>query len=312
MNMRPLGSTGLKVGEIGLGCWQLGNPIWDMGDPALAQDIVRESLDHGGNFFDTAPGYAEGRSEEILGQAVQPVRDRVVLCSKFGHKADGTVDFSVAALRPALEASLRRLRTDYLDVYLLHNPPVELHDGTSSPLQDELERLKAEGKIRSYGISLDTRRDLETVIEKTRCQAVEVLFNIFHQEPRAAFARARERGIGLIVKVPLDSGWLTGRYRENSVFSGIRHRWSREVIMRRAVLVERLTALLPPGVPLARAALQYILAQPEVSTVIPGAKSIAQVRDNFAAANEEPLPPEIIDTLRAFWQRELENNPLPW
>ena len=123
MNLRPLGRTGLEVSEIGLGAWQLGNPVWQMNDHAEALRIVEAALDKGCNFFDTAPGYGACRSEEILGQALAPHRDRVVLCSKFGHTAEGGSDFSRAAVRPSIEASLRRLRTDRLDVCLLHNPP---------------------------------------------------------------------------------------------------------------------------------------------------------------------------------------------
>jgi aryl-alcohol dehydrogenase-like predicted oxidoreductase len=128
---------------------------------------------------------------------------------------------------------LRRLRTDYVDVLLLHNPPVKLMDGTRAPRYEEMERLKAEGKLRGYGVSLGYSRDLKTVLETTRSGAIEVTFNVFHQEPRAAFRCARERGVGLIVNVPLDSGWLSGKFRGDSRFTGVRRRWSPDVITRR-------------------------------------------------------------------------------
>jgi aryl-alcohol dehydrogenase-like predicted oxidoreductase len=310
MKRRPLGITGIHVSEISLGCWQLGNPIWGMDDEAEALRIVDAALEAGCNFFDTAPGYGDGRSETLLGKALKGVRDQTVICTKFGHGGDEP-DFSAKALRPALEESLGRLQTDYADVCLLHNPPSEVVDGSDLSVFEELERLKGEGKVRAYGVSLDSQRELDLVLKHTPSTAVEVLFNVFHQDPLASFAKAREKGVGLIVKVPLDSGWLSGKYRAGSAFTGIRGRWSREVVARRAALVEQFAALIPEGVSMAHAALAYILAQPEVSTVIPGAKSPAQARDNFAAADAR-LSPEAVREVHAFWERELRADPLPW
>jgi len=235
----------------------------------------------------------------------------VTICTKFGHGPDGT-NFDVSAIRPSLEASLRRLQTDYVDILLLHNPSIDLMDGTRAPSHyEELERLKAEGKLRVYGMSLDHGPELETVMKTTRCGAVEVLFNVFHQEPLALFRQAAVAGIGLIVKVPLDSGWLSGKYRRDSKFTDIRDRWSPAIIERRAALVEQVAALLPPGISLQHAALQYILAQPEVSTVIPGAKSVEQARDNFAAASTS-LSADVVRAIHSLWERELKGDPLPW
>ncbi|GAC1395414.1 MAG: aldo/keto reductase [Chloroflexota bacterium] len=310
MKRRPLGTTGITVGEVGLGAWQLGNPDWgaQAGD---APRIVQAALDAGCDFFDTAPGYGGGRSEEVLGEVLKGVRPHVTICTKFGHTVHGQTNFDAAAMRPALEASLRRLQTEYVDVYLLHNPPSELMDGAAAPHYEELERLKAAGLVRAYGVSVDSRQDLRTVVETTHSGAVEIYFNAFHQEPLAGFARAQARGVGLIVKVPLDSGWLSGKYRGDSQFSGVRSRWTPEVIARRAALVEQFAALVPPGMSLTHAALRYILAQPQVSTIIPGAKTVEQARDNFAAADEE-LPAGVVQAIHALWQRELQEAPLGW
>lgn len=312
MKMRTLGSTGLRVSEVGLGAWQLGNRAWGMRDDAEALGIVREALERGCNFFDTAPGYAHGRSEELLGEALAPVRDRVVLCTKFGvHDADGNKSFDPAQLRPQLEASLRRLSTDYVDVLLLHNPPAEIMDGNRAPHYELLARLRDEGKLRAYGVSLDSARDLELVARTTGSGAVEVLYNAFHQEPASAFKRAREAGVGLVVKVPLDSGWLAGRYRSNSRFDDLRRRWPEAVIERRGELVEQLARLLPDGLPMALAALRFVLAEDAVSTVIPGAKSIEQLCENLSAA-DEPLPDETLAALRRLWAARIADDPLPW
>lgn len=311
MNYRTLGSSDLVVSEIGFGAWQLANPAWGMSDEDEALRLVHTALEGGCTFFDTAPGYGEGRSETVLGRALRPVRDRVVICSKFGHTADGESDFSVAALRPAIEASLARLQTDHLDVLLVHNPPAELLDGNRTPLYAELDHLKQQGLLRAYGVSIDWARDLEQVVRTTGSRVVEVLFNAFHQEPGTAFAAAQRRGVGLIAKVPLDSGWLSGKYRRGSRFEGIRDRWTPEVIERRAALVEQLAARLPADLPLPLAALRFILAHPEISTVIPGAKTTAQVRANLAAS-EASLPADLVAAIRDLWARELEADPLPW
>jgi aryl-alcohol dehydrogenase-like predicted oxidoreductase len=308
---RLLGKTGLSVSEIGLGGWQLQNPSWGVGGIDDARQVVHRALDEGCDFFDTAPGYANGRSEELLGETLESVRSRVIICTKCGHDAGGASNFDPAAIRASLEASLRRLRTDYVDILPLHNPPIELMDGTRAPQYEALEQLQREGKLRVYGVSLDHGRELETVAKTTRCGAVEVLFNVFHQEPLRAFPQAQAAGIGLIVKVPLDSGWLSGKYRGDSQFSGVRERWSREIIKRRAALVEQFATLLPPGMPLAGAALRFVLAHTEVSTVIPGAKTREQARDNFAAA-DATLPPDRAQAIREFWERELKDDPLPW
>lgn len=310
MNYRPFGSTGLQVSEVGFGAWQLGNPLWGAEKPD-ARALIDEALELGCTFFDTAPGYSSGASESALGEGLQAVRDRVVLCTKFGHTADGESDFSAAAVRPSLEASLRRLRTDRIDIYLLHNPPRDLLEGRDPAVFDELERMREQGRLRTYGVSLDSRQELEWMLRNTGCGAAEVLYNVFHQEPAGAFDAATARGVGLIAKVPLDSGWLSGKYGRGSRFEGIRDRWSPEVISRRADLVDRLRAQLPVGLEMPEAALGFILASESISTVIPGAKASAQLRRNLAVSGR-PLPADAVRALRAFWEHEIRDNPLPW
>jgi len=313
MKLRPFGNTGMNVSEIGLGAWQLANPDWGISDKKEALEIVQKSLDAGCNFFDTAPGYGHGRSEELLGEGLKSVRKDVVICTKFSHYAeDGSRDFKVKSVRPVLEGSFRRLQTDYVDLLLLHNPPREMMNGNVVPeLYDGLENLKGEGRIREYGVSLDWRVELETVLNTTKSKAAEVFFNALYQEVLPAFPRAQEQGMGLIVKVPLDSGWLSGRYRGNHKFDDIRSRWSPEVLARRSDLVEKFAALVPEGTSMAHAALQFVLAQPQVSTVIPGAKTVQQALDNFAAADKQ-LSPQVVQSMYDLWKTEIEADPLPW
>ncbi|HEX5837853.1 MAG TPA: aldo/keto reductase [Anaerolineales bacterium] len=313
MKLRPFGNTGMHVSEVGLGAWQLANPDWGIDDKREALEIVHKSLEAGCNFFDTAPGYGGGRSEELLGEGLKSVRRDVIICTKFSHYGeDGTRDFEAKHVRPVLEGSFQRLQTDYVDILLLHNPPRELMDGNvSADLFGELEKLKTEGKIRECGVSLDWRVELETVLDTTNSKAAEVFFNALYQEVLPAFPKAQAQGMGLIVKVPLDSGWLSGRYRGDHKFDDIRSRWSPDVLARRSDLVEKFAALVPEGASLAHAALQFVLAQPEVSTVIPGAKTVEQALDNFAAADKQ-LSPETIQTMRDLWTQEIEVDPLPW
>lgn len=166
----------------------------------------------------------------------------------------------------AVEQSLHALRTDYLDVVLMHSPPTDLLDGRISLHYKEFERLKATGVIRAYGASVDWAADVETVVETTGSQVVEVLLNAFHQEPLSAVERAAAAGVGVIVKVPLDSGWLGGRYDRNASFSDVRSRWTPADIERRAALVEKFKTLIPDAEPIARAALRWLLAQSAVSS----------------------------------------------
>jgi len=312
MNYRPFGNTGIQVSEIGLGAWQLANPDWHLSDRNEAVQIVHRSVEAGCNFFDTAPGYGGGVSEELLGMALKSVkRDQIVICTKTGYTADGIEDFSTEAIRPILETSLRRLQTDYVDILLLHNPARELMDGRVATQYADLEALKQEGKIRAYGVSLDWREEMELVMATTQSRAFEVYFNALYQEMLPAFITAEQNGIGLIVKVPLDSGWLSGRYRGNHRFDDVRNRWTPEVLARRSALVEKFAQLVPGDRSLAHAALQFCLAQPGVSTVIPGAKSVAQALDNIAAA-EKQLPSECVQAIYDLWQNEIADDPLSW
>src|SRR6266545_6863391 len=189
MEQRPFGTTGITTSAISLGTWQLGSHEWDDTDDAQALQIVQTALDVGCTFFDTAPVYGGGRSETLLGTALKGQRHTVSICTKFGRTPTRQQQFAVTHLRSALEDSLKRLQTDYVDIYLLHNPP-ELLDGTSAPHYAVLEQLKAEGKLRVYGVSIDARQDVETVLATTHCGAIEVLFNVFQQETLPTFQHA--------------------------------------------------------------------------------------------------------------------------
>ena len=312
MRTRTLGATGISVSEVGLGTWQLGNvDAWHGPDREASLRIIDEALALGVTLFDTAPGYAAGRSELLLGEALEGRRDEVVLVTKFGHTADGRTDWDPDRIEAAVEQSLRALRTDYLDVVVMHSPPAELLDGRTAAHYQRFQELKDAGVVHAYGASVDWAAHIDTVVASTGSQVLEVLLNAFHQEPLAALEKAASQGVGAIVKVPLDSGWLTGRYDARASFTDIRSRWDTAAIARRAALVARLREILPADVSLTHAALRWLLAQDCVSSVIPGAKSVEQLRVNVAAA-DDVLPPETVDAMRALWVEEIEGAPLPW
>jgi len=312
MQFRPLGDTGLMVSCVGFGAWQLANPAWGGPDESTSIGLVHAALDAGCNFFDTAPNYGDGASETVLGRALRGRRDQAVVCTKFGHTGPDTKEFSAARLRPALEASLRRLQTDHVDVMLLHNPPADCLDGTrAAELHGELQALQRAGALRVFGASVDWSREVRALAASTPGRVAEVLFNAFHQEPRAAFADAAECGLGLIAKVPLDSGWLSGKYDGHSRFDGVRARWAPGVIARRAALVRRLRALVPAAMPLARAALGFVLSHSEIATTIPGVKSRAQLAANLQAGDER-LSAATVDAIRDLWNESISRDPLPW
>ena len=313
MRTRAFGTTGIEVSEVGLGAWQLvRSSQWPDGpDEDGAVRLVHEALAAGVTFIDTAPGYAEGRSEAALGAALGVGRrDGVVLCTKFGHRVDGTSDWDPGNIEASVQASARRMGTDHLDIVLLHSPPADILDGNSEHYA-VLEGLKRRGVIRAYGASVDWSVDVDTVLQTSTSEALEVRMSALFQETWPGVERARAHGVGTIVKVPLESGWLSGRYTAETVFSGVRSRWSRGDIALRAGLVDEFRALLPEGVSVPQGALRFLLAHDGVSTVIPGTRTIGLLRDSIAAA-AEPLPAATVAAIRNFAADRLAARHLDW
>ncbi|MDF2541584.1 MAG: aldo/keto reductase [Herbinix sp.] len=302
-----------EVSVIGFGAWQLGNNIdWSGMIEEEAINLVHKAIEEGVNFFDTAPGYGHGRSEELLGKALKSVkRDAICINTKFGHHSDGHTDFNHKVIRESLEGSLKRLGADYIDSVLLHNPPGDLLKAEGNAHYEIFERLKEEGKILAYGASLDTKEDMITFMNHTDGQVIEAFFNILHQDVRFAFDIAKQKGIKIIGKIPLDSGWLSGKYHKDSIFNGVRSRWSREDITTRALLVDRLRELPAKGQTLSQFALQYCIAYDEVITVIPGVTNISQLTMNLDALNY-PIDQKTLQWLETFYEREVAPKKLVW
>ena len=303
MRYRNFGRFDLEVSEIGFGAWAIGGPArlgehvtgWGEVDDDVSRRTLEACLDLGINFIDTADAYGDGHSEELVGEVFAKRRDQVIICSKGGNRVtpegDWKKDFSAAWIKQACEASLRRLRTDYIDIYLFHTPRGEMR---LAPEEFEvLERLKAEGKIRYYGISVATVEDGLKVLDGECAEAIQVVYNILEPEAEDEFLpEAASQGVGIIDRVPLASGFLTGKYGADVAFGADDHRsqFRREMIERYARGAENLGALITDGSrTLAQLALQFCLSKPAVSVVIPGAKTPEQLRQNALASELGPL-----------------------
>lgn len=288
MKKRKFNVSNFNVSEIGLGTWQLGNnDSWKGPSVKESMAIIQKAYEKDCNFFDTAPNYGNGNSEKVLGKAIKAlgIRDQVFINSKFGHWSNGTVDFDSERIEESINKSLFRLETDYLDSIILHNPTFEVLEGKTNHFE-KLAQLKEIGKIKYYGVSVDTSKEMITVMNHTDIQIIEVMFNLLYQEPKKAFKLAKEKGISIIVKVPLDSGWLTGKYDENSEFSGIRERWTKADKALRSHLIGKIKEIIGEE-DLIHQALRFILSFDAITTVIPGAKNIKQLEHNLNASGTE-------------------------
>ncbi|MDN5324476.1 MAG: hypothetical protein PWP02_186 [Thermosipho sp. (in: thermotogales)] len=312
MNYRKYGNSGKMVSEIGFGAWQLGNKEeWNGPDEEQAINLVHEAVRLGCNFFDTAPNYGRGKSEVLLGKALNSYpREKLVINTKVGHVPGETNGFDYDVIIKTVENSLKKLQTDYLDSVILHNPPIEMLN-QKSPQFKALERLKSEGLIKEYGASLDYSKEVELLLERTESNVVEILFNIFFQDVRKTFEKLEEKGMAVIVKVPLDSGWLTGKYNKDSKFEGIRSRWSKDVIERRAQLVEKIKKIKDSNIPMTIEALSFILSYDAISTIAVGVKNIEQLKENIKASDYK-ISLEKVKLYEKLYEQEIADNPLPW
>ncbi len=303
----------INISEIGLGAWQLGeNSGWKSMTEIEAIKLVHKSLDFGINFFDTAPNYGHGTGEERLGKALKDVdRSKIVINTKFGHTHTGTLNFSSNYIRESLEGSLKRLQVEYVDSLIIHNPPSEYFDGSKNDHYEILDKLIEEGKIKAYGASLDTYDDMKLLMDTTNSKVMEVFFNIFHQDTLRGFEKAQNKEVGIIVKIPLDSGWLTGKYNVQSRFNDIRSRWSREDIETRANLVNRVKSIIGTEENLAQRAIAFCLAYDAVSTVIPGNVNIEQLTSNVQSTDIS-FSQNLIEKLEELYQSEIKKLNLPW
>ena len=298
MHDRLLGSTGLTVSEIGFGAWGIGgvsNGAIGYGptDDRESLRALRRAFELGMTFYDTAALYGYGHSERLIGTALKDVRARVVLASKVGFlNAEGSQDFSPDRIRTSLEGSLRRLQTDYLDLYQLHDPSLEVLE-RDDRIMETLQALKREGKIRAVGLTARSPDDALDAIRQFGVSCVQVNFNMLDQRARenGLMTRCLSAHVGLIIRTPLCFGFLTGGYSSESLFDSMDHR-SRWPAEQRARWVEghRVFAGTTQGpATAAQAALRFCLSYPAVSTVIPGMLAAQHVEENTVASQLGPL-----------------------
>ncbi len=308
MEYRILGRTGLRVSAVGLGTMVHAGHFGPMSDTE-SLSAIDSALELGVNFIDTSDAYGAGYGETLLGNALKGRRDKVILATKGGNimlgPNRGKRNFAPDYIDSVMEESLKRLQTDYIDLYQLHNATVEVIRSTE--LWELLERRKKEGKIRYYGVSINTVEEGIAAIQDGRSDTVQVEYNLLDQAPaEEVFPLAQKNNIGVIARVPLRRGLLTGKFTsaDQDRFQGedVRARnFSGEAFQKAFKKVERLRFLESPGRSLAQAAISFCLAHPAVSVVIPGARNSRQMQENAAAA-ATTLSPDELAKVRELWR----------
>ena len=311
MHQRRLGNTGLIVSEIGMGTWELGGREWgDIGETD-AVDLLRYAFENGVTYYDTADQYGGGRAEQLLGEAFSALGDRVVIATKLGYEldSDGWIShgwerpsFNVSPnyIRSAVEGSLKRLKRDVIDIYQFHGPPPasEWDDAFGT-----MEALKAEGKIRFYGLCLGSEADALKAMTETGTSSLLLTYNILSQEMvKPVMETAAEKGVAIIVRQPLSSGLLSGQLGPDTVFAenDYRKTWPREKFLADLARVEQVKSIVGNRAKsLPQAALKFILGHPAVSSVVPGMMNPAQVDDGVATSSATPLPDAVLKQLRS-------------
>ncbi len=322
MKTRVFGRTGVEVSEVGLGCWQLGGADWGSIDEKRAMEILRTAYDSGINFFDTADVYGNGRSEALIGKFLKEHPRKVFVVTKLGRTPDLYPDrYIEAGLRGATEASLRRLRTDALDLTQLHCVPAEVL--RRGEIFDWLRSLQRQGKIRRFGASVESMDEALLCLQQEGLASLQIIFNIFRQKPiQALFPKAKEKGAALIIRLPLASGLLTGKLTASSTFPENDHRnYNRDgqffnvgetfaglSYQKGVKLAEALKPLVPPGMSMAQMAQRWILDFDAVSVIIPGASRPEQARANGSVSDLPPLPPNLHRQLNAFYEQQVKQH----
>jgi aryl-alcohol dehydrogenase-like predicted oxidoreductase len=319
LEYRELGRTGWKVSSISLGAWAMGG-AWGEVDDKDSLAALHRALDLGVNFFDTADVYGDGRSERLLSQLRQERRESFYIATKAGRRLNPhtAAGYSRENLTGFVERSVQNLRTDALDLLQLHCPPTPVYYMPEVfAILDDLVKV---GKVRHYGVSVEKVEEALKAIEYPGVQSVQIIFNLFRQRPADLFfVEAQRRRVGILARLPLSSGMLSGKFSASSTFTPGDHRaFNRhgEAFDRGETfsgldyetglrVVEALRSFVPAGATLAQLALRWILMHPAVTCAIPGAKRPTQVAENVAAANLPPLSVETMAGIRALYDREV-------
>lgn len=315
MKYRELGRTGRQVSEVSFGAWAIGGS-WGAVEDRESVAALHKALDLGVNFIDTADVYGDGHSERLIAGVLKERGEEVIVATKAGrrlapHTADG---YNAANLTRFVERSLRNLDSDCLDLVQLHCPPTEVY--YRPEVFGAMDDLVRAGKVRYYGVSVEKVEEALKAIEYPNVQTVQIIFNMFRHRPAGLFfAQAQQRRVGILARVPLASGLLTGKMTPQSAFAPDDHRafnrygesfdmgetFSGVDFRTGLEAVEELRPLLPPGATMAQFALRWILMFDAVSCVIPGAKRPAQAEDNIRASELPPLSEETMTQVRAIY-----------
>jgi aryl-alcohol dehydrogenase-like predicted oxidoreductase len=319
MKYRQLGNTDLKVSELSFGTWAIGGQ-WGKTTDAESLKALDVAMDAGVNFFDTADVYGDGHSEELLAKATKGKEDKIHIASKFCRAGDiyDPENYSEKTVRNYLENTLKRLDRERLDLYQIHCPPLEiLKDGS---VFEVLDKLQQEGKIRHYGVSVETAEEGLFCLTNPNVRALQVIFNIFRQKPlEELFPKAKEQGVGILARVPLASGLLTGKFKKDANFEENDHRnFNRDgqqfnvgetfaglEFNKGVELSEQLKWIAEGRGNMTRAALRWILDQEAITCVIPGFKNVKQVEDNLATLEVPAFSGEELDRLQQFYRDEV-------
>jgi aryl-alcohol dehydrogenase-like predicted oxidoreductase len=319
MQYRALGRTGWKVSEVSFGAWAIGG-AWGQVTDEESLAALNQAVDAGINFLDTADVYGMGRSHRLIAQLKKTRKEEIIVATKVGRRLPKQLveGYTRANLTSWVEDNLRDLETESLDLVQLHTPPT---DAFYEPeIFGVLDDLVAAGKIRFYGVSVERVEEALKALEYPNLQSVQIIFNIFRQRPADLFfAQAKQKQVGILARVPLASGLLTGKFRADTQFAEDDHRnFNREgqrfdkgetfagVDYSIALAaVEEIRALVPEGMSMSQFALRWILSFDAVTCAIPGGKRPSQVADNALASSLPPLTPEIMAEVRKIYDAKI-------
>ena len=319
MTRRSLGRTGFDVSPLGFGAWAIGGTWGDVSDDESIA-ALRRAVELGVNFFDTADVYGDGRSERLLARLRREVREPIHVATKAGRRDQPhvTASYSRERLTGFVERSLRNLEVEAIDLLQLHCPPNDVY--YMPEVFDSLDQLCSAGKLRFYGVSVERVEEALKAIEYPNVQSVQIIFNMFRQRPADLFfARARERKVGILARLPLSSGMLAGKMDRSTRFADDDHRaFNREgTAFDRGetfsgipyevglAAVDELRPLVPPGFTLAQLALAWIVQHDAVTCAIPGAKRPSQVEENVRAAELPALSPDTRSRIDAVYRTRI-------
>ncbi|MDX2052580.1 MAG: aldo/keto reductase [Polyangiaceae bacterium] len=320
MQYRPLGRTGFNVSTVSFGAWAIGGS-WGSTNDAESLLALHRALDLGVNFIDTADVYGDGHSEKLIAEVRNQRKDPFVVATKVGRRSSPhTADsYNRTNLTAYVERSLKNLRTEALDLVQLHCPPTDVYYRPEVfGVMDDLERA---GKIRHYGVSVEKVEEGLVALEYPNLKSVQIVYNLFRQRPSELFFRQAEaKRIGILARLPLSSGMLTGKLKPDTRFAADDHRaFNRngEAFDRGETFsgfdydlglkaVESLKPLVPAGFTLAQLASRWALMDPAVSCIIPGTRTVGQADANCSASDLPPLAPELMERLRAVYEEQVK------